>query len=336
MSSATNPQDGSVLVLALWTLFFLAALTVASASYVVAVLNGAERIVNRARARMEVRSGIARTVAIVQQESTQSNVWSGVQESAWNRSTAFFPSDRETAARDGVAFVGYEWIDENGVVTNYGVIGEAARLNLNTDNHPARTMALVELFATVGDGENRQVAESLFVPVDFADQSGVSTNRFESVEALIFEENVGTTLYNQVKPYVTVYGDGLVNVNSAPKPVLVAMGIAIAEATMGRDSSKALALAEGLADDLIRVREQGVVFESREAIPSNPALGYGATEPKYQLLRMMAGGVGFLGVDATAYRGVVCSGNESGLCIEFIWDVEESRYRMWREFTESN
>ena len=50
-------------------------------------------------------------------------------------------------------------------------------------------------------------------------------SRFESLEEVLLVKGMDAGSFNRVKDYITIYGDGKVNINTASKPVLLALGL---------------------------------------------------------------------------------------------------------------
>src|SRR5208283_2662064 len=48
---------------------------------------------------------------------------------------------------------------------------------------------------------------------------------FESLEEVLLVKGMDENSFNRVKDYITIYGDGKVNINTASKPVLLALGL---------------------------------------------------------------------------------------------------------------
>ncbi|OGX07474.1 MAG: hypothetical protein A2Z88_07215 [Omnitrophica WOR_2 bacterium GWA2_47_8] len=49
--------------------------------------------------------------------------------------------------------------------------------------------------------------------------------RFETLDEILLVEGMSADLYERLIPFVTIYGDGKVNINTAPYPVLSALGL---------------------------------------------------------------------------------------------------------------
>jgi len=54
-------------------------------------------------------------------------------------------------------------------------------------------------------------------------EKGAKNAQLYSVDELLLIKGIDRTVYEKLLPYVTVYGDGLININSAEKPVLMSL-----------------------------------------------------------------------------------------------------------------
>ncbi|MFU8779579.1 MAG: hypothetical protein ACNA71_00970 [Kiritimatiellia bacterium] len=157
-------RSGSILILALWVLFFLAALTVAAAGHVWAVLQAAERLQTSVQSRLQASSMAAWAAAVIedhvgmQDADGGTNRWDGVADNAWNRDPVLFrlPFDHHRDDGELEARLYFTLPDDDTVFG--GVIGEQGRLHLN-EGHP---FWLRSLFGYVGGETGAQVARSLF------------------------------------------------------------------------------------------------------------------------------------------------------------------------------
>lgn len=131
---------------------------------------------------------------------------------------------------DGAFVVGY---DEEGKYY-YGMMDEERKININK----ASAEVLVNL---LGQGKD-EAAESIInwrgtmrLPKGAWDDYYKSLTPpyeckhadFSVIEELMLVKDVTPELFNSIKDYVTVYGDGKVNVNTASKKVMFALGLSI-------------------------------------------------------------------------------------------------------------
>lgn len=118
--------------------------------------------------------------------------------------------------------VGYSVRDPDGLErTMYGIMDEDRKVDLNTASQavllrlPAMTNGIADAVLD-WRAEQQKVMERL---------GKVEDKPFRSVEDLLLLDGVTPEAFRLLQPLVTVYTDGKVNLNSAPREVLVALGM---------------------------------------------------------------------------------------------------------------
>ncbi len=335
-------QSGSVLILVLWVVFTLAALTVAIGSHVASVMAISDRLWRTTQSRALAEAGANRAFALAM---SQTNAFDAAVEGGWNRDEVSF-SDYELG--DGTFSVEYTTLDDSGVITtNIGIIGEDGKLNLNAivrDGTLRKT--LVNMIADLGgeglDGA-RDIAGKIVAYIGgddgltddakngYSGQSSTNAllNELQSLAELQEIPGVGEALYKALKPYVTVYGSGFINLNGAPKAVLVALAKACDKHK--REES----VYEALASKIVSFREGGGLFDVRksDAIRKELTEGIELSGAEQSVWGSMIGGS--VDIKSTAFRGVasgVCAGAVmADVKIEFVFDTEKSKFVYWHE-----
>ena len=220
--SLPEPGRGSILIVALWTLLLLAALVVAIVGRASSALDLARRVGERTSARYLARAGQEQACAILLGDT---NGWDALGE-AWSRNE---PSFRDVAMDSGSFSL--SWVDERegGSVTNYGLADEERRINLNE----ARREVLRSLFvraAGLDDDDADDQPESAGAETDYYQglHPGYSCHNgnLETIEELLLIKGVAPAIFQRVADYVTVYGGGKVNLNTAGSAVLLSRRLA--------------------------------------------------------------------------------------------------------------
>jgi len=152
----------------------------------------------------------------------------------------------------------------DGVSVLFTVSDETGRLNLNkvvAQNgdpdarwFPAFERLLEELEV------DKSVAEAVVDYID-ANRYGPYENHarnapLASVDELRSVAGVTSTVYNTLAPYVTIYGDGPVNINAAAEPVIVALSGVLSESVPGGIDAE-------MAERVVDFREQVGGFTSQ-------------------------------------------------------------------------
>ena len=146
---------------------------------------------------------------------------------------------------EGKFSITYDFTDEQSgsLVTRYGLIDEESKININK----AHPVVLERLFKILLDFDELRAQElaacivdwrdsdsELSIPLGSAEDSYYSGLRysyeakdadFQALEELLLVKGMDEELLEKLKPYITIYGNGRVNVNTASRVVLAALGI---------------------------------------------------------------------------------------------------------------
>jgi hypothetical protein len=217
-------REGSVLIQVLWTLAILVLLS--SAVGTTTALD--QRLVSYQRDRLAAlylaKAGYVRALVELERDPI-------AQADSYLDSWAHNPEAFGGAALGPGSFtVSYTLPGPDrppGVV--YGVIDEDRKVNINTAPKPILTR-LPGMTEAIADGilEWRDKHKSLVV---------IEDRPFKVLEELRLVEGMTPEVFQALQPFVTVYSDGKVNLNTAPGEVLTALG-----------------LSEGLRDKVLRFR----------------------------------------------------------------------------------
>lgn len=253
-------SEGSIAVLSLWVITILAFLAAGLAQSVQQKTAVFEHLHSREEAR-------------ALEESVAKKAIAGIQESPLTL---------------GLTATGKEWyydpsaktqtLDLNGGHVTLRIEDENAKINLNE----ADFSVLADLFAAVAHADSDQANRLAGATVDFRDKDdyvtgegsggsekgtyqqagltyGPKNGDFESIEELLLVKGVTKEIYSLVENYITIYGNGRVNVNTCQKETLLALGLTetLAEKIMafrsGRHPKKGGVSDARLFKDLARI-----------------------------------------------------------------------------------
>jgi type II secretory pathway component PulK len=280
MLTSLRKNSGAILILALWTMSFL---TIFAAYVGLRVRQRASllsRIEERSQLRFLAESGVRKSIAVLKKEMNSSaGLWT-----AATKQTLFnnLPDFSSIPVGQG-EFSVYVGIKEHTLGTKvFGVTDEERKINLNRAD--AKTMQ--RLFETVA-GLKEDKAESLAsAMIDWRELHSNELTGFSSenyyanlkspyeskrAEFELFDEvrlvkGMTREIFDQIFPYITIFGDGQVNINTAPREVLFALGMEnsliekIFLARRGVDHE------EATADDYIFQKTFDIVSELRNFI----------------------------------------------------------------------
>ena len=219
--SPANASRGMVLIIVLWSLFFLSALALAIAAYVRPQISLAGRLKDKAVARVLAEAGVKRAMA---------QISNGIGANA-DTLKEFVPGGlfdfKSQGAGSGEFY--YELVDEG------------RKININT----APEDVLKRFFEIVA-GLDTQHAEDMAAaildwrqPGEQARQNGAKSNYYQTLnpsypckggpfdvlEEVLLVKGMTPGIYKNVSNEITIYGTGCININTVDKPVLKSLGM---------------------------------------------------------------------------------------------------------------
>lgn len=237
-----SPADvrGSILVLTIWSICFLSTLAVILGLGVRQKLQLVQRLDERDKLHLVAAAGIKQAIVQIGQD-TESTFY------ALDHRCADDPSVfKEIAPGDGRVDIRYGLFDDSSGQTKirYGLIDEESKLNVNT----ADAEVMERLFRFVLDVDEvhaqdmaasivdwRDADSELSTPVGSAEDSfyrNLAYNPYEAKDAplealdeLRLIKGMDANSMEKLKDYLTVFGDGKININTASKAVLLAVGM---------------------------------------------------------------------------------------------------------------
>lgn len=207
-----NTENGSVLILVLWILAILVLLGL-GLGYAASI---EQRLVSYQRDRLMAlylaKAGYVRALAELSRDPTPQ---ADSLLDAWAHNPEAF---QETALGQGRFSVSYPLAEgggPEGVV--HGVVDEDRKINVNT----APKAVLLRL-----PGMTEEIADSLLAwRREKLGLRELRARSFEVLEELLLVEGMTAEAFRTLRLYVTVYGDGRVNLNTAPREVVTALGM---------------------------------------------------------------------------------------------------------------
>ena len=280
--SLSQPQNSaSVLLLVLWSLMFLSALAIISSSMIRQKMVLAYRLDERDTLQHIADAGALWGIAQLRKEPVEKESWALKDE--WSSNPAAF--EKINVGSQGAASISYPYIGVDGAQgKRFGMIDEARKININI----ADVEVLSRLFQLAGGLEPLAASDLAFSILDWRDADSelssptggaedsyymvgefpyeAKDGEFEILEEALLVRGMNKELFERLEGYMTVYGDGRVNVNTATPVVLAALGIPqglvdkIVFARMGVDG------VEGSTDDLVFITVDGIVPTLKSAL----------------------------------------------------------------------
>jgi len=272
-------RRGMVLVFALWVLGILTILAVSVAAGIRQKIFLVERLDERSRMTNLLEASVKKTAGYIHQQMELS----GGQYTA-NMKMHFMNNVNELSnisLRSDTAGVGY--FPPGSKDLHWGVIDEESKLNLNKADLPTLSSLLMNVLS-LNDEDAQKLAVALLDWRQFGESEiiGFDSNDYysnleypypkksadyETLDEMLLVKGVTKEIYNKLINYVTIYGDGALNVNTASKEVLEALGLpetVVDKIITVRQGKDAL---EGTADDHIYIRTFEITSDINAVIP---------------------------------------------------------------------
>jgi len=293
--SLRTDNKASILMLTLWALCLMSVFAVIIGAGIRQKMVLVRRLSERDKAFLLCEAGVNKAITHIRQRTAEGFV--ALKES-WSSNPAAF---KGINCGDGEFNICYNYWDDisEGYQTRYGIIDEERKININT----ADTQVLARLFLAVLCIDEAGALELAEAVVDWRDedQGGGASSKgaenfyyaglpfpyqakdsdFEVLDELLLVKGFTPEIFAIVRDYLTVYGYGKVNVNTASKPVLLALGL-------GADlTQKILDYRRG--EDGTEATEDDNVFESQGAIVADLSAFYRLGEAEVALLSNVSG-----------------------------------------------
>lgn len=329
-------KTGSVLIAVLWSLFFLTALALVIHASIAPQLTLAASLRDRVTLRSLAEAGVQRSLLELRSDETEE----------YDALNSPWASDDEAFKEIFLTDVGYFSVEhdiageEGEAGKRYGLTDEERKININT----APVDVLTRLFVNAGgasDQEAKEIAESVGDwrdGDDEASENGAESNyyqgladpyacknaNFDILEELLLVKGVTQEIFDHVKDYLTVYGTGAVNINTADQSVLQWLGI-------GDDLAKEI-VDYRKGHDVQEVTEDDYAFESAQSLIPDLSTRLSLSAEDIEELTSVQN-AGLLGVRSDYFRGESYGrfqDREAAVKIIFVVNRDETIH-FWRE-----
>ena len=216
-------RRASILIIALWTLCFMASFCVVIGYSVRSKLSLVKRLNERDALSFIGEAGVKRGIDQIQRESKKDYI--SLKDDWYSNKAAF-----TDVALGGGSFA-------------LDIEDEASKVNINTSDIKVLSR-IFSLVLNIGEQEAQDLAASvidwrdtdseLILPLGSAEDSyyrnsvpeyEAKDTDFEVIPEVLLVKGMNKEHFDKVKNYLTIYGNGKVNINTASKQVLSALGI---------------------------------------------------------------------------------------------------------------
>ncbi len=271
----SDNRRGFILVFSLWVLAFLTVLAVGVASGIGQKVLLLKKLDERARMKYVLDAAAATAKAYIRLQLEKSEYLYNVDvKSRLHNNVSVFS---EIALGEDRAQISYVSRDGNANVLLFGVIDEERKININTASVITLNRLLVKVLGLRAD-DARLMAESIldWRKVGSSQAAGFFSDEYyanlqfpykkkdgdyEILDELLLVKGMTKDNVERILPYVTIYGDGRININTAPAEVLFAIGVddeliaKILTARRGKDG------VEATGDDLVFTKTFDIAAE---------------------------------------------------------------------------
>ncbi|UCC94427.1 MAG: general secretion pathway protein GspK [Candidatus Omnitrophota bacterium] len=230
-------KRATILALTLWSLCILSIFGIYLSRGVRQKIHLVKSLSSRNNLSYIAEAGIQKAIIVLVKDTnapdTLSEDWS-------NNPTEF----HDVNVGPGIFNVYYAFSDEEGnLEERYGVLDEEGKININRKNRHV-IKRLIEVVAGLDEMKAQELAASivdwrdpdsfLSIPLGSAEDSYYTNlpepydckdDDFQVLEELHLVKGMNKEIFNKIEDYITVHGNGVVNINTASREVLAALGI---------------------------------------------------------------------------------------------------------------
>lgn len=238
---SVRPYKGSVLILTLWTITFLTIFAVNIGLRVRQRVTLISRIENRSHLHLMTQAGVKKAMAVLRRDFEQhAQIYTSLGKNNRHNNIEDFKDIHIGRGTVNVCFLTGDPGSEKKEV-NYGFQDEERKININRADR--RTLQNLMLLTVAKDEDKAAVlaeaviewrefgltqtegfnSEGYYATLEYPYE--IKDFEFEVIEELMLVRGFTPEIFNQLLPFITIYGDGLVNINTAPKTVLMALGL---------------------------------------------------------------------------------------------------------------
>ena len=233
----SDKRKASILLIALWSLFMLSSMAVILGYQAWQKINLVKRLNERDTLSLLCMSGVRRALADLRVDAETRLV------NTLSDHFSVNPGYDRMQAGEGTVSIGYTVIGTDGKPRNvYGLIDEDRKININKADQPV----LERLFRVCGL-EDQQAKDLSYCIIDWRDPDSLlsaptgsaegsyyrsltlpydaKNADLDTLDELMLVKGMDENVFKKIGNYITIYGSGKININTAPRPVLIAAGL---------------------------------------------------------------------------------------------------------------
>ncbi len=233
-------RRGAVLIFALWTVSFLTLLAVSIGTDIRQQMTLVKRLDERDRLNAVVQAAVRKSAAVIRHQMDGSGfLYTTMVKMKLHDNAEDFSDIRLKG--DDHADVNYTSPDTGDFTSRPGVIDEERKININTTDKRVLQDLLTGVLGERAD-KAKALADAILDWRHYGDSElhGFFSDdyyanlqypyvkkdaKYETLDELLLVKGIDRDLFERLIPYVTIYGDGKVNVNTATTEVLSVLGL---------------------------------------------------------------------------------------------------------------
>ncbi|MCM8787280.1 MAG: general secretion pathway protein GspK [Candidatus Omnitrophica bacterium] len=284
-------KKGSILILSIWTIFFLSTLSIILGYNIRGKLHLIKHIEQLNTSFYLHQLAIKKSIAEILKSKKDSCAFLG------NKNDINLFGENEINFCDVPNAIHKAQIYNN-LKHYYGIFDEERKININI----ASQDLLTRLFQTVLGVDKIEAQELAASIIDWRDTDSflsipfgsaednyyrallhpyeAKDAPFEVLEELLLVKGMNIDYFEKIKRFVTIYGDGKININTAPREIFLAVGLnerTVAKFLSFRNGRDGI---EGTSDDIVFSRYEDIililknsgVFNDNELVPLTAAV----------------------------------------------------------------
>ena len=235
-----NRKKGSILILALWTLSFLTVFAVYIGMRVRQRAFLISRIEHRSQLHFLAEAGVKKAIAALRTDIRRNKGYTAYGKYYRHNNPDIF---RNVVCLGGSFDVSYDY--HNGfaedTVKRFGFQDEEGRVNVNV----ADRMVLKSLFKDILKEEDEFIDELVQALITWREYGEAELEGFysedhyenleypykpknaelEVIDELLLVQGFNKDIVEKLQPFITIYGDGVININTARREAMIALGM---------------------------------------------------------------------------------------------------------------
>ncbi len=274
-------RKGSILIFSLWVLMLLSIFAVHIGLRVRERIDVVSRIETRSRLHHLAQAAVKKAIALIRSDLRKE----AGQETAYGKYLKYNNPEMlsKIVLNEGIAEVSLTAPDAKQESKRYGVVDEESKININVVDR-ATLRRLIQLATNIDENQASFLAEAI---IDWREPGrsqlqGFDSDSFyasrkhpysakdaayESIDELMLVEGMNKDLFEQIKPYVTIFGNGQININTASVLVLKSLGLDEKVIDKFLSVRRGLDAMDSTVDDYIFYKTYDIASEMKKFTP---------------------------------------------------------------------